>query len=168
MRILRVVFEGLLVAFLAALVGYELRHYVVVGLLSGIGVCLIGIGAITLQERRLGSLRRLPVPAPARDEAERQARIRQLSWYVEQGRRDLAKYRACKTIIESSVQVSAFGTWIDMCDRDVAKMYGKPVAIALARGRALNSASTLETIFLERFEWVQERLSDELERQPGS
>jgi hypothetical protein len=48
------------VAFASALVGYWLRHHLVVGLGVGIFVCLLGILTIALIERR----RREPIPAP--------------------------------------------------------------------------------------------------------
>src|SRR5665213_3207757 len=52
MRLLRIVVEGLLVAFLAALTLYFLRHHLEGGLVAGIFVCLVGIGIITWFERR--------------------------------------------------------------------------------------------------------------------
>jgi hypothetical protein len=51
-RLLRVILEGLLVAAIAALVGYQFRNHLVTGLGLVIGICLLGIVIITWLEKR--------------------------------------------------------------------------------------------------------------------
>ncbi|MGA2036406.1 MAG: hypothetical protein ABSH04_02335 [Acidimicrobiales bacterium] len=64
MRIARLICEGLLVAFLAALVGYPLRHHLVRGLLLAIVVCILGIVLITLIEQRRERRKETSAAAP--------------------------------------------------------------------------------------------------------
>jgi len=52
MRLLRLILEGLLVAAISALVFYLLRGHVVLGLISVILICLIGLGVIAGLDRR--------------------------------------------------------------------------------------------------------------------
>jgi len=74
-RLVRIILEGLLVTAVAALVFYPLRHHPVAGLVLVIIVCLIGIGAITLIERRLAR-RKTETPGEALAAASSKASAR--------------------------------------------------------------------------------------------
>jgi hypothetical protein len=52
-RLVRIILEGMLVAAVAALVFYPLRHHPVAGLVLVIVVCLLGIALISIIEKRL-------------------------------------------------------------------------------------------------------------------
>jgi hypothetical protein len=63
-RLARIIPEGVLVTAIAALVYYPFRHHPVAGLLLVIGVCLLGIAAVTAIEHLINKSKRAKAALP--------------------------------------------------------------------------------------------------------